>query len=145
VHLLRRLGELLRQLHATPVPLALRAESPWIDRVLAQARANLSWCDGTPALLEDLRRRRPAAGEEALIHGDLALDNALVGSGDVMSLIDWSSGTQGDPRCDVVLALQTEPELTLTEMELAAFYEAYGSAPLDRATRTWFEDLYEFF
>ena len=62
-----------------------------------------------------------------------------------MSLIDWSGGAQGDPRCDLTLALQTEPEIELDEFELAAFFEGYGGAPLDRATRRWFEDLYEFF
>jgi hypothetical protein len=41
--------------------------------------------------------------------------------------------------------LNTEPEIELGEIELAAFFEGYGGAPLDRSTRRWFEDLYEFF
>lgn len=142
---LEQVGELLKQLHATPVPIGLRSESPWIDRMLAEAQQNLAWCDGTAELLADLHRRRPEPVPEVLIHGDLALDNVLVAAGDTMSLIDWSGGAQGDPRCDLTLALQTEPEIELDEFELAAFFESYGGAPLDRETRRWFEDLYEFF
>lgn len=118
--LLSRVGELLKQVHATPVPNSLRSESRWLDRMLAEARENLVWCDGTVELLADLRRRRPEPVPEVLIHGDLALDNVLIAAGDAMSLIDWSGGAQGDPRCDVALALQTEPEITLGEMELTA-------------------------
>ena len=143
--LLQRVGALLKQLHATPVPVGLRSESPWVDRMLAEARENLVWCDGTVELLADLRHRRPEPVPEVLIHGDLALDNVLVAAEDAMSLIDWSGGAQGDPRCDLALALHTEPEIELGEIELAAFFEGYGGVPMERATRRWFEDLYEFF
>jgi aminoglycoside phosphotransferase (APT) family kinase protein len=144
-HLLRRLGALLKQLHTTRVPLGLRSPSSWIERMLAEAHENLPWCDGTAELLADLRQRRPNPVPEVLIHGDLALDNVLIAADDAMSLIDWSGGSQGDPRCDVALALQTEPEIRLGEIELTSFFESYGTTALDRATRRWFEDLYEFF
>jgi aminoglycoside phosphotransferase (APT) family kinase protein len=144
-HLLRRVGELLKSLHVTPVPIGLRSESPWVDRMLAEARDNLGWCDGTVELLADLQHRRPEPVPEVLIHGDLALDNVLVAADDALSLIDWSDGGQGDPRCDLALALQTEPEIELSDFELAAFFEGYGGVPMDRSTRRWFEDLYEFF
>ena len=144
-HLLQRVGDLVKQLHATPVPVALRSESPWLDRMLAEARENLVWCDGTVELLADLCHRRPEPVPEVLIHGDLALDNVLIAADDAMSLIDWSGGAHGDPRCDLALALQTEPEIELGEIELAAFFEGYGGVPVDRVTRRWFEDLYEFF
>ena len=143
--LLRRVGELLKRLHATPVPGALAAESPWVDRKLAKARENLAWCDGTAELLADLHRRRLQPVPEVLIHGDLALDNVLITSDGAMSFIDWSDGDQGDPRYDLALALQTEPEIQLSDMEETAFFEGYGIAPIDRITRRWFEDLYEFF
>ncbi len=145
VQLLRGVGALLARLHACPVPGSLRSGSSWLDRMLAQARANLAWCDGTAELLADLHQRRPAPVPEVLIHGDLALDNVLVAAGDVMSLIDWSGGGQGDPRCDVSLALQTAPEIELSEIDLSAFFDGYGGPPLDSQTRRWFEDLYEFF
>jgi aminoglycoside phosphotransferase (APT) family kinase protein len=142
--LLRRLGQLLRRLHATPIPGALAAGSPWIDRQLEQAHENLSWCDGTTELLADLHRRRPAPVADALIHGDLALDNVLIDADGTMSLIDWSGGGQGDPRYDVALALGTEPEIELGPDLLAAFLDGYGGV-IDRATRRWFEELYDFF
>jgi aminoglycoside phosphotransferase (APT) family kinase protein len=143
--LLHGVGALLKQIHGTPVPPGLRSQTPWLDRMLAEARDNLAWCDGTADLLADLHRRRPAPVPEVLIHGDLGLDNLLVTADDTMSLIDWSCGGQGDPRCDVSLALQTEPELVMADRELAAFYEGYGTIPLDIAARRWFEDLWEFF
>jgi aminoglycoside phosphotransferase (APT) family kinase protein len=143
--LLRRVGALLQQLHSTPVPHAMRSTSSWIDRMLSQAQQNLPWCDGSAALLEDLHRRRPAPVPEVLVHGDLALDNVLIAAGDVMSLIDWSGGAQGDPRIDVAFALQTEPEFSLGAMERAAFYDGYGGTPIDSATQQWFDDLNEFF
>jgi aminoglycoside phosphotransferase (APT) family kinase protein len=143
--LLGGLGELLKHLHAEPVPGALAGESSWIPRQLAKARENLAWCDGTAELLADLHRRQPQPVSEVLIHGDLALDNVLITSDRAMSLIDWSGGDKGDPRCDIALSLQTEPEIHLSDMELTAFFEGYGMAPIDRITRKWFEDLYEFF
>jgi aminoglycoside phosphotransferase (APT) family kinase protein len=76
--LLRRLGALLRKVHATPIPASLRLESSWIDRMLEEVGENLGWPDGTPELLADLFRRRPAPVPEVLIHGDLALDNVLI-------------------------------------------------------------------
>jgi aminoglycoside phosphotransferase (APT) family kinase protein len=143
--LLRRLGALLRELHTTPVPASLRLEPSWIDRMLDAARENLAWSDGTPELLADLHRRRPAPFPEVLIHGDLALDNVLINADDTMSLIDWSGGGQGDPRYDIALALQTEPEVALGDIERAAFFEGYAGVPPDPATRDWFVALYEFF
>src|SRR5262249_17880515 len=35
--LLQRVGELLKQLHATAVPVGLRSESAWVDQMLAEA------------------------------------------------------------------------------------------------------------
>ena len=59
--------------------------------------------------------------------------------------IPWSTGDEGDPRYDLALALLTEPEIQLSDVELTAFFEGYRMPPLDRRTRRWFEDLYEFF
>jgi aminoglycoside phosphotransferase (APT) family kinase protein len=145
VELFWRLGALLSRLHSTRVPDGLIASSPWTDRQLVKAEHNLSWCEGTPDLLADLHRRKPSPVPELLIHGDLALDNVLIAPDGALSLIDWSSGDMGDPRCDLSLALQTEPEIPLTDAERMSFFEGYGTAPLDQVTRRWFEDLYEFF
>jgi aminoglycoside phosphotransferase (APT) family kinase protein len=110
---------------------------------------NLAWCDGTAALLGDLRRRRPDPVPETLIHGDLSLDNVLVEEGgrhvSISGFVDWPFGGGGDPRSDIAIALQTEPEIALGERDLAAFREGYGSSLPDADTRRWFVDLYEFF
>jgi aminoglycoside phosphotransferase (APT) family kinase protein len=141
----RRLGELLRRLHATNVPPELRQEGSWLSRQLAQARNNLPWCDGTAAGLAELERSRPAPVPETLIHGDLTLDNVLVDERGELKLIDWAGGGSGDPRHDIALALQTKPELDLSADALAAFFAGYGTVALDEPTRDWFVRLYDFF
>ena len=143
--LFRSVGSLLKQLHATPIPAELLYREPWISRQLRQARANLSWCDGTPAGIVRLERSQPPPVRETLIHGDLALDNALIDETGRLSLIDWAGGGPGDPRHDIALALQTKPEFELTAAALDAFFAGYGAAPVDERTRNWFVDLYDYF
>lgn len=145
VTLFGQLGALCRRLHTAPVPADLRQDGRWLERQLVAARANLSWCDGTAAGLAELACSLPDPVPEALIHGDLALDNVLVASDGTMSIIDWAGGAAGDPRYDVALALQTKPELELSSAALDAFFAAYASPPLDDATRAWFVRLYDFF
>jgi len=141
----RRLGRLVRSLHATRVPLALTHEVSWISRQVERARANLPWCDGTAMGLAELERSRPVLVQETLIHGDLALDNVLVDEHGALSLIDWADGGPGDPRHDLALALQTKPELELSAEALDAFFAGYGTVALDEQTRDWFVRLYDFF
>jgi len=145
VSLCRSLGVLVRQLHAAPVPTALLSATDWTSQQLLQARANLSWCDGTAAGLAELERSRPSPVPERLIHGDLALDNVLVDARGALSLIDWAGGGSGDPRHDVALVLENEPEVKLTAAALDAFFTSYGSASLDKGTRDWFVRLYDYF
>jgi aminoglycoside phosphotransferase (APT) family kinase protein len=144
-HLFRELGNLLRQLHSMPPPQAFRGQAPWLDRMLQHARKNLAWCDRSPELLAHLEATRPDPIAEVLIHGDVSLDNVLIAPNGNLSLIDWPTGDLGDPRSDIAIALAIEPELQLGEADVAAFFEAYGSRPMDVATRRWFVDLYEFF
>lgn len=143
--LFRSVGALLKRLHATPIPAELSYGEPWIARQLRQARSNLDWCDGTAAELAALERAQPPLVRETLIHGDLALDNALIDDEGTLSLIDWAGGGPGDPRHDVALALQTKPEFELSPAALAAFFDAYGATPVDERTRDWFVNLYDFF
>ena len=141
----RRLGELVRRLHATRVPTELLHTGSWVSRQIERARGNLAWCDGTAGGLAELERSRPAAVRETLIHGDLALDNVLIDERGDLYLIDWADGGLGDPRHDIALALQTKPELELSPDAHDAFFAGYGSAPVDEATRDWFVRLYDFF
>jgi aminoglycoside phosphotransferase (APT) family kinase protein len=143
--LLHELGALLRQIHTTPSPSSLRDPVPWIDRMLARAEDNLGWCDGTRALLDELLARRPAPLAETLIHGDLGLDNVLVEDGRVAAIVDWPMGGPGDPRFDVAIALVHDDDLPFDDAQRAAFWDGYGEAPLDAATRRWFERLWDFF
>ena len=145
VSMFRRLGEVVRRLHATRVPHDLRREGSWLSRQIEQARMNLPWCDGTALGLAELERSRPVLVQETLIHGDLALDNVLVDEHGELRLIDWADGGPGDPRHDVALALQTRPELELSAEALDAFFAGYGAAALDEETRDWFVRLYDFF
>jgi aminoglycoside phosphotransferase len=141
----RRLGQLVRSLHATRVPLEPTHEVPWLSRQIERARVNLPWCDGTALGLAELERSRPVPVQETLIHGDLALDNVLVDERGELSLIDWADGGLGDPRHDLALALHTTPELELSAEALDAFFTGYGTAALDEETRDWFVRLYDFF
>ena len=143
--LFRRLGQLVRRLHAARVPHVLERDGVWLSRQIGQARANLPWCDGTAAGLAELERSRPDAVRATLIHGDLSLDNELVDERGELALIDWADGGRGDPRHDLALALQTKPELELSAEALDAFFAGYGTAPLDEATRDWFVRLYDYF
>src|SRR5262245_9911601 len=145
VQMFRRLGELVRRLHATPVPRELRGTGSWLSGRIEQARKNLPWCDGTAAGLAELERSRPAEVRETLIHGDLALDNVLVDQHGALHLIDWADGGLGDPRHDVALALSTKPELDLKADALEAFFAGCGTPALDEATRDWFVRLYDFY
>ena len=143
--LFRSLGEALRRLHALRVPPELhRARHVACAAVRSRARQP-GWCDGTAAGLAELERSQPEPVPETLIHGDLALDNVLVDGDGAMSFIDWAGGGSGDPRHDIALALQNEPEFKLTPAALDAFYAGYGSAPVDDRTCTWFVRLYDYF
>ena len=118
--LLRRVGALLKRLHETPAPAFFASETSWVERKVAEARESLAWCEGSADLLADLDRRRPTPVPEVFIHGDLALDNVLV-TEDALGLVDWPGGDLGDPRYDLALALQTEPEVHLGPAEVGAF------------------------
>jgi aminoglycoside phosphotransferase len=140
--LLRVVGAAIRRLHDTRVPVGLTSDAPWIDRRLAAARANLEWCDGDLALLEQLEASRPGAVAATLVHGDLNLENVLVADGAVSGFVDWAGGDCGDPRYDLALALQDDEELRMDGEMLAAFSAGYGR---EIGERGWFERLYEFF
>ncbi len=141
----RRLGELVRRLHASPVPQSLRRSEPWIALKVDEARKNLSWCDGTAAGLAELERSQPPLARDTLIHGDLALDNVLIDEQGKLGLVDWAGGGPGDPRHDIALALQTKPEFELSAGALDAFYAGYGGVAVDADVRDWFVRLYDFF
>ena len=124
--------------------------SALVDGMLPAARqatvtSHTEACEACRHKLAELRRTTPAPAAMRLVHGDFALDNVLIDDAGNLSVIDWACGDAGDPRIDVALALQTQPETELTADELRAFYEGYGGPAVDAGTRRWFEQLYDFF
>jgi aminoglycoside phosphotransferase (APT) family kinase protein len=143
--LMESLGRMLRRIHDTPLPPALRCERPWLDRMLDAAAANLAAgeAEGDAALLDRLHRSRPPPVPDRLIHGDAAADNFLAHAGAVVAAIDWPLGGPGDPRYDLTLATLHAP--SLDDADRAAFHAAYGAPPLPPDLLAWFNALYDFF
>jgi aminoglycoside phosphotransferase (APT) family kinase protein len=88
----------------------LSRRSGYIERQLRRWRAQLDHADAPPALLfevhEQLVRRLPDAGIEALTHGDFRIDNCILGpGGEVRAVLDWELATIGDPLADLALLL----------------------------------------
>ena len=146
--LLRAYGELLGDIHrcAPPAPLAA-LDQPWLDTMLRRAADYLKHyhVDGTPALLRSLEQQRPRPAAPVLIHGDYTLDNILVAGGRVGGVVDWAGGAAGDPRYDLALATQPEPEAFRSPADMEAFYEGYRGEPITAEEAGYFLGLYEFF
>ena len=148
--LLRAFGAALAAIHNALTPADLSEPAPsWLDHMLDEAAENLEHfnVDGTPELLERLRRARPQPIRPALIHGDYTIDNMLVDRAQVTGIIDWSGGGIGDPRYDLALATRPQREAfgAYGDADLKAFYEGYGGQPLSGEICQYFIDLYEFF
>ena len=61
------------------------------------------------------------------------------------SIIDWSSGAVGDPRCDIALALSDDVVEDIDESDRRAFFRGYGTAPVPPEALQYFINLWEFF
>ncbi|HEX5415882.1 MAG TPA: phosphotransferase, partial [Chloroflexota bacterium] len=147
-NLLHAFGQTLRSIHQTPVPPALaRPDRPWLDARLDEAADNLARfpVDGSPALLDWLRRNQPPVVPPTLIHGDFTLDNVLVQEGRVSGIIDWSDGSLGDPRYDLALATRPDEGLFQSPADFQAFAAGYGAGLPPAEIHEYFVGLYEFF
>ncbi|MDT0123233.1 phosphotransferase [Paenibacillus sp. RRE4] len=142
-------GRSLRKLHECPCPMEWqRAESTWLDTMLAKAEYNLAHytVDGTEELLTRLKKNRPSPVQPTLIHGDFTIDNVLVHNGEVVGIIDWAGATYGDPRYDVALAIRPKTNAFELERDKDIFYDAYGKRRLTEEEYRYFEDgIYNFF
>ncbi|MGM9920221.1 MAG: phosphotransferase family protein [Bhargavaea sp.] len=140
-------AEALRLIHQTPVPDVLKRGRPWIDRMLEEAEDNLHRyeTDGSPELLEQLKRERPVIEGECLIHGDCTVDNVMVKDGKLTGIIDWSGGTSGDPDYDIALAVRPKPEIFSWPGDRDLFFEAYGKSISQETYRYYADGLYEFY
>ena len=141
-------GKVLSAIHSTPCPKELVKDTLWIDDMLGQAEFNLKnyKVDGTPELLNELKRKKPKMIQQTFIHGDFTIDNVLVHNRRISGIIDWSAGAWGDPRYDVALAVRPKPRAFETEIDKQIFYEGYGVKLLDENEYNYFKNgLYEFF
>jgi len=149
-HWMSTFGTMLRRIHTTPAPPALRSAVSWLDERLdtaanyLQAGFELDAAD-PPYLLAQLRAERPAPVTPTLIHGDCMWDNVLVHDGHITGLVDWGGAAYGDPRYDLALAILPREDGDLSPAEIAAFYAAYGCAPLNETEYHYFTNLYGFF
>lgn len=143
-HLYRSFGQFLHDFHERcPLPV-LKRENDWLEDQLKAAESHLARgeCDGDLTLLESLKRNRPGAVLQTMIHGDCTTDNVLVKDGQVWRFIDVSGMTVGDPRYDESLAIRkiNEPG------DLEAFYKGYTRYRVSREEFIYFDQgLYEFF
>lgn len=144
---IRAFAEALRMIHQTPVPIALKHDRPWIDRMLEEAEDNLNRyeTDGSSELLEQLKRGRPVSAKECLIHGDCTVDNVMVKDGKLAGIIDWSGGTSGDPDYDIALAVRPKPGIFSWPEDLELFFEAYRKSISPETYRYYADGLYEFY
>ncbi len=141
-------GAILSQIHATPCPKELQYEQKWLDHMLDQAEYNFKnyKVDGNQPLLEKIKRTQPDDYQQTLIHGDFTIDNVLVSNGVITGVIDWGSGTYGDPRYDVSLAIRPKPNAFENNIDKEIFFEGYGSKIIDDNIYNYFVNgLYEFF
>jgi aminoglycoside phosphotransferase (APT) family kinase protein len=87
---------------------ALRRDEPYVHRQLRR------WNSPTPRLRrlhERLSARAPAAGSvPTLVHGDVKLENILLGpDGGVRAIVDWELSTVGDPLSDLATLVMLWP------------------------------------
>lgn len=150
LHLMKQFGMILRRIHDTPAPHAVRHEIAWLDERLNTAEAYIQTgydldADDPPALLAKLKRDKPLDVRQRLIHGDFMWNNVLVQGDQISGVVDWAGGTYGDPRYDLALAICPKDDGELSEAEVAAFYAGYGGEPLSQTEYQYFNDLYNFF
>jgi len=141
-------GKILSAIHSTRCPQELVKDTPWIDDMLGQAEFNLKnfKVDGTPKLLDKLKRKKLKIIQQTFIHGDFTIDNVLVQNRKISGVIDWSAGALGDPRYDVALAVRPKAHVFETEQDKQIFYEGYGVKLIDQNEYNYFKNgLYEFF
>lgn len=140
-------GKTLSKIHSTICPSELKNNSTWLDDMLIQAEYNLKHfnVDGSLELLNKLKVNKPKFFDQTLIHGDFTIDNVLVKDGEITGVIDWSSGTYGDPRYDVSLAIRPKPNVFEKKSEVSTFFEGYGNRIITDEEYKYFVGIYEFF
>ncbi|MBS4202245.1 aminoglycoside phosphotransferase family protein [Bacillus sp. FJAT-49732] len=146
--LIYQFGKVLKEIHSTTCPAEIyQPDLNWLDYIFDKAEIELKLydLDGTPELLEKLRREKPKNIKQTLIHGDFTVDNVLVHDGKIAAVIDWSGGAYGDSRFDVALAIQPEETFFTSEEDKKIFFEGYGETILNEKEYEYFANgVYEF-
>ncbi len=108
-------GAALRELHDAPLP-------PWRPLVGLEEKASsldseCTWLLANKVLPTDLvmRNRQVAEGalrawEPVFMHGDLQVDHVFVDGDDLIGVLDWSEGGQGDALYDLATLTLGYPE-----------------------------------
>ncbi|MFJ8064049.1 aminoglycoside phosphotransferase family protein [Psychrobacillus sp. NPDC096426] len=138
-------GELLKQLHETMPPQSWTTDKTWLENQLEKATYNLKnyQVDRDQILLDNLKKHKPTATKQTLIHGDCTIDNVLVSNGKVHTFIDLAGAAYGDPRYDIALALRS---VRNNAVMLKAFYKGYERQVITEDEFDYFDGgLYEFF
>ncbi|MCJ8008425.1 phosphotransferase family protein [Lederbergia wuyishanensis] len=147
-NLIYQFGKVLKEIHSTTCPEKIyQPDTIWLDKIFDKAEIELQIydLDGTPELLEQLRKEKPKNIKQTLIHGDFTVDNVLVHDGKIAAVIDWSGGAYGDPRLDVALAIQPEETFFTSEEDRMVFFEGYGETILNEKEYEYFANgVYEF-
>ena len=146
------LGRTLRWVHSwRPVKSGGR---PWAERVFARARSHIDGLYGTASAAIHRARRLVllreldvveglVSADTALgwIHGDVRLDNVVVGAQGVRGVIDWGRSAMGPVHYDVAAALNSVRVAGGDDLAQAVLI-GYGAEGLDERllqayTRAW--------
>lgn len=97
--LARHLGVLLARLHAVPLELvpSVRPIGDPLDHLRTAYDAGRPPPPGLALGLRWLADNRPAAVEEALVHGDFRMGNLIIGPSGLRAVLDWELVHIGDP------------------------------------------------
>ena len=107
-------GATVRTLHDAPIP-------PWpgrsLDELATKLHAGCEWLVTNDVLPADVVARNRRLAETALrpwtpafIHGDLQVDHVFVAGDEVIGIVDWSEGAQGDAVFDLATLTLGHPE-----------------------------------
>lgn len=132
------LGDLLRALHAAPLPDWPAAEStyplivPWVESevewLASQGIASPSVRAAGSLISEVLSTHRH---EHCVIHGDLQTDHVFVAGREIVGIIDWADSILGDPLADVAVVTSR------ASARITALASGYGPIETEVVRSLW--------
>jgi aminoglycoside phosphotransferase (APT) family kinase protein len=124
--LARRLGEVLRAVHALPVPSASVFEQDWlVESPALCVERHREWRSLPDRLIDEIEDYLvEPSGERRLVHADVTSDHVFVVDGRLEGIIDWGDAVATDPHYELV-ALHLDV-FRGDKALLRAFLDAYG-------------------